>query len=171
MGQDERPERRVNICCGHVACTRLVNEAIDAARLTAPVADSLHLSTDVRAPTGRNVLQGRATTRTARQAMDALAGKWERDDNESLNTFGQHLMGGAVLSCAEHLRTAIADLLDEAAAVAQAKASTLAAAADLQCVPDHIKGQAGSPERAAVEAYALWLRDEAARAASAESLK
>lgn len=42
-------------------------------------------------------------------AVEAVAGGWERDDEDSLNRFGQHLMGGSVLTCAEHLRAALAN--------------------------------------------------------------
>lgn len=42
-----------------------------------------------------------------RERVEALIDTWQRDDEESLNGFGQHLMGGAVLSCAEHLRAAL----------------------------------------------------------------
>jgi hypothetical protein len=41
-------------------------------------------------------------------AVETQVAEWERDDEESLNRFGQHLMGGSVLSCAEHLRAALA---------------------------------------------------------------
>ena len=41
-------------------------------------------------------------------SLSHLIRQWEADDRESLDTFGQHLMGGAVLSCAEQLRAAIA---------------------------------------------------------------
>jgi hypothetical protein len=41
-------------------------------------------------------------------AVETQVAEWERDDEESLNRFGQHLMGGSVLSCAEHLRAVLA---------------------------------------------------------------
>lgn len=52
--------------------------------------------------------EARAEAAEAKVArVKELADEWEADDEESLNTFGQHLMGGSVLSCAEHLREAL----------------------------------------------------------------
>ncbi len=41
-------------------------------------------------------------------AVEALVDEWEADDGLSLDSFGQHLAGGAGLSCAEMLRAALA---------------------------------------------------------------
>lgn len=43
-----------------------------------------------------------------RAGIEALRDEWRRDDARELDAFGQHLMGGAVLSCSEHL-TALLD--------------------------------------------------------------
>lgn len=41
------------------------------------------------------------------EPIEVVAEQWEADDREHLATFGQHLMGGAVASCAEQLRAAL----------------------------------------------------------------
>lgn len=54
--------------------------------------------------------------------VELLAEQWERDEQESLNTFGQHLMGGAVAVCAEQLR-AVLDVVTSPATTTTASAS------------------------------------------------
>lgn len=63
------------------------------------------------------VRAGRDEARAEADRLRATLGKvvaqvdeWERDDRESLNTHGQHLMGGSVLSCAEHIRAILAEV-------------------------------------------------------------
>ena len=77
-------------------------------------ADDLDAAFIVAAVNALPELLARAESATAALAalvagIEGLAATWEADDEESLNTFGQHLMGGAVRVCAEQLRARLTD--------------------------------------------------------------
>lgn len=47
------------------------------------------------------------------ERVEKLAARWEADAHEHLITHGQHLMGGAVESCVDHLRAVLAGPTDQ----------------------------------------------------------
>lgn len=53
----------------------------------------------------------RQQQRTERALL--LAVRWQKDDREHMKAFGQHLMGGAVLACAEQLIDALSEGRDD----------------------------------------------------------